>query len=158
MSSKQKSFPKIAAAGLYIPRVSPKSWHPVSLEGSLRSASGSDPGSFQVTASALGLSMRFCVYPLRAEHLFPTALWALPYLLDLSLILLGLMFLVKENHVREPSVGFGFLNHWGELLQFYISSFLWVTPSQGYKPWFCSSQSSKCGSFFIFLVVENPFC
>ena len=126
MSSKQKSFPKIAAAGFYVPRVSSKCWPPVSLEGSLRSASGSDPGSFQVTASALGLSMRFCVYPLRAEHLLPTVLWALPYLLDLSLIFSGLRFLVKETRLEslmwglDPSItGVNFCNF--KYPPFYVS-------------------------------------
>ena len=41
---------------------------PSSLGGSLRSASGSDPGSFQVTAFVLDLrACEFCVCPLRAE-------------------------------------------------------------------------------------------
>ena len=49
---------------------------PVSLGGSLRSASGSDPGSFQITVSALRLKVcEICVHLLRVKSLFPTALW-----------------------------------------------------------------------------------
>ena len=47
-----------------------------SLGGSPRSANMSDTGSFQTTASALVSEyVRFCVHPLKAESLFPTALW-----------------------------------------------------------------------------------
>ena len=48
---------------------------PASLGDSSRSAGGSDPGSFQITVSALvsGVCEILCV-PLRVESLFPTAL------------------------------------------------------------------------------------
>ena len=50
---------------------------PASLGGSPRLVSGSDPDSFQITASALGLveHVRFTMSPLRANSLFLTALW-----------------------------------------------------------------------------------
>ena len=49
---------------------------PASRRDSLGSAGGSDPGSFQMIASACVLGrVRFCVSPLRVECLFSTALW-----------------------------------------------------------------------------------
>lgn len=118
MSSKQNSFPIIAAAGLYVPRVSPECWPPVCLEGSLRSASGSDPGSFQVTASALGLSMRFCVYHFKSRASLSYSSLSSPIPAGFESDILGTQVPGEGNQVREPNVGFGSLNHWGEFLQF----------------------------------------
>lgn len=53
-------------------------WAPVAscpLEGSARLASGFEPGSFQIMASALYLRMcEICMRPLRVEFLFPRSL------------------------------------------------------------------------------------
>ena len=108
-------------------------WAPVAscpLEGSPRLASGSEPGSFQIIASALGLGrVRFCMCPLRVESLFPTALWLsctqapLPSSPDAW----GLVFLVLEPQAGEPNVGLRPLVPWGEPLQLCLSSCLWVT-------------------------------
>ena len=77
---------------------------PVSLGGSPRSAHGSDPGSFQISVTVLGPGVcENCVYPLRMESLFPTALWV-------SCTQVPLAF--KDRHSRASSSHAGPLN-WG---------------------------------------------
>ena len=67
----------MAATSVCAPRVSSRCLLP--LQQTQRSAGGSDPGSFQITASSLGLrACGFCVCPLRVKSLFLTALWLSP--------------------------------------------------------------------------------
>ena len=93
---------------------------PVSPGGSPRSASGSDPGSFQIPASVLGLEpVRFCVHPLRVKSLFPIALqlsWT-QALLAFKARCSGGSSSQWEPWARGPDLGLGPLAPRGEPLQ-----------------------------------------
>ena len=67
-----KQSPPYGCCQCLCPQVVPQLM-PTSPGGCPRLASGSDPGSFQVTASVLGEHVRFGMHPLRAESLFPIA-------------------------------------------------------------------------------------
>ena len=99
--------------------------------GSPRSASGSDPGSFQTTASVLGL--RLCknlhvlfksrgsvsYSPVTLPNISPTGFQ--------SQMFWVLIFPMQDPWAREPDVGLGPLALWAGPLLLWYSSNLWVT-------------------------------
>ena len=109
----------MAAASIFVQNESqlPSS----SLGGSPRSASGSDSGSFQITASALGPQVCeiLCVpfdsgvsishSPLTPPKISPTGFQSQTFC--------GLIFPVQNSGAGEPNVGLGPLAPWGEPLQ-----------------------------------------
>ena len=62
---------------------------------------------------------RFCMHPLRAESLFPTALQLSHMQVPLAFKARhsGVVCLVQDLQAEEPDVGLGPLALWGELLQ-----------------------------------------
>ena len=138
---------------------------PASPGGSLRSASESDSGSFQTTASALGLGAWeiLCVpfkcgvfvsyRPLALPNISPTGFQ--------SQMFWRLVFLMQDPWVGDPNVGLGHIAPWKGPLWLCYSSCLWVTDPGVWVltvPHYWHFCSSHCGSFFMSLVVENPFC
>ena len=82
---------------------------PASLGGSPRSAGGSDPGSFQITALPwVSERVRLCVCSLRVEFPFPTAPWLSPEMSPIGLqchTFWRLVFLVQDAQAGEPAMG-----------------------------------------------------
>ena len=94
---------------------------PASLGGSPRSAGGSDPGSFQTTASALGpRAYEILCAPFKSgisiSHIPLGLLKVSPAGLQ-SQKFWGLVFPVQDSQAGEPNVGLGPLTPWGESLQ-----------------------------------------
>ena len=135
---------------------------PASLGGSLRSASGSDSSSFQITASALGLErcnfFFFFACPLRTESLSSMAL----QLSQTQAPLLSEPNVLGACPPDTESTGWGahsgpWTPHpWGKKsFHFWVTYLgLWVLITLWLHPF----SPSHCGSFFVFSAVEEFFC
>ena len=126
---------------------------PASLWGSSRSASGPDPGSFQITASVLGLRVYEILHvPFKSRVSVFYSLLALWSPAGLQSQMSGGSSLAQEPQAAETHVGLEPLTPWEEPLQLWLSSFLWVA-YRGMGAfiilYLCLSYSSPCGSFFI---------
>ena len=90
---------------------------PALLGGSSRSASETDPGSFQTTASALGLRAREILHaPFKSRvsvSYSPVALLNISPAGFQSQVFWGLIFLLQDHWAGEPDVGLGSLAPWG---------------------------------------------
>ena len=132
---------------------------PASLEGSPKLASGSDSCSFQIIAFVLGprVCEILCV-PFKSGVFISYS--PLVHLKESTAGLQSQKFWGLVFLVRKPNVGFRSLAPWGESLQLQFSC-LWVV-HLGVRVLtilhFHLSFPSCCGSFFIFLVVEDLFC
>ena len=94
---------------------------PASPGVSPRSANGSDPGSFQITASALGLrSCEILCVPYKnrifVSYRPPDLLYVSPASLQ-GQTFWGCFFLVQDPRAGEPNVGFRSFDPWLEPLQ-----------------------------------------
>ena len=106
----------MAAASMYVPRVDPSFLLPLQ---EAKIASGYDPGSFQITASVLGLRACEALCVPRVESLFPIALnfpKSKPHWPSKPNIL-GACLLGASPLGGDPSVGLGPLIPWEEPLQ-----------------------------------------
>ena len=130
-----------------------------------RSASGSDSGSFQITASVLGLGACEILHvSFKSEVSVSYSLLAFQYIRPGGLqcqIFWRFIFSGQDPQAGDPDVELRLLAPWGELLQlwssyFFVGCLLWGV-SLGYTV-FLPSYISCCGSFFVSLVVENLFC
>ena len=94
---------------------------PASLGVSPRSVSGYDPGSFQITASVLGLRMcEVLSAPFKSRVSVSYNPMALPYARPSGLqsqAFCGLVFLVQDPRAGESDEGTRLLTLWGEPLQ-----------------------------------------
>ena len=87
--------------------------------GSPRSASESDQGSFQITASALGIRVCEILYePFKSSISFspPVLLYTSPTGFQRQTVW-GFIFLMQDLQARKPDVGLRLFTPWGEPLQ-----------------------------------------
>ena len=131
--------------------------------GSPRSANVFNAGSFQIISSAPGLAcIRNRVCLLRAECVFPTAprLCCLYTLLDFKVRYSRSSYSWSRSSGWKAWCGLGPLSPWGEPLQLWLYSHLWVTFPGGVAldytiPLHC--YLSHCGSLLISVGVGNVF-
>ena len=134
--------------------------HSASPEGSPRSASVSDPASFQTTASALGLrACEILCVPFKSGVSVPYSHLALPNVKPTgfqSQVFWGLVFPIRDLQAGEPDMRIGPLAPGGEPLQLWLSPCLFVADP---GVWvltvlhLCSSYPSHCDSLFVSLIV-----
>ena len=132
---------------------------PASLGGSPKLAGGSDPCSFQFIASVLG--PRVCEIlcaPFKSGVFISYS--PLVHLKESTAGLQSRKFWGLVFLMRKPNVGFRSLAPWGESLQLKLFSCLWVAHLGVRVLTILHFHLSfpSCGSFFIFLVVEDLFC
>ena len=130
---------------------------PASLGGSPRSASGSDPGCFQITASVLGLRAYEVLYvPFKSgvsgSYRPSTLLYTSPVGLQ-SQAFWNLVLSVQDPQAWKPDVGLRPLTPWGEPLRLWLSSHLWVV-SGWWVDLDCTASSSLLFiSLWVFLYI-----
>ena len=99
--------------------------------GSPRSASGSVPGSFQISASALGPRAYNILYAhFKREVSLLYSPLGLPYTSPTSIqnqIFWELNFPMQDHQPEEPNVECRSLSSWGQPLKLWLFSYLWVT-------------------------------
>ena len=128
--SRGRMFPNMSATSICIPKVSP-----TYLGDCPRAADRSGPGSYQITAFALGPGACevLCV-PFKSEvSIYPSPL-GLPKLGPAGLqsqMLWGLVLLMQDPWVAEPYVGLRILTPVGEPLQCNYTP-VCGSPTQGY--------------------------
>ena len=113
-----------------------------------RSASGSDPGSFQTTASALGPGVCEILWvPFKSgvaiSHSSLT-LWKVSPAGFQSQTFWGLIFLVQDPWAGDLSVGLRPLAPWEEALQFWFATPVYELPIWGHGSWLCLCTFYHC--------------
>ena len=154
-------FLSMAATSVCVPRMSHSC--PPPLQDSPRPAGRSDPGSYQITAFALGPSACWilCV-PFKSEVSIspsPVELLQLNSAVLQSQMLWGLILLVPEPWPGELNVGLRTITSVGAPLQY--NSTVCESSTQALCDLIisraCASYLSHCGSFFMSLVIEYLF-
>ena len=153
----------MASSSIYVSRRI-SSLLPASGGGTLRSASGSYPGSFQFTASVLGLGSceilhepfkggNLCFLQPSNSPIFYSCWPSKPEVLEAFLPYAGCLG-------WEPYLGVRTLTPWEELLQLWLSSHLWVVclvVCVLTMLCLCPSYPSHCNSFFISSCAKSFF-
>ena len=107
---------------------------PTSLRGSPRPAGRSGPGSYQITAFALGIVYEILFAPFKSDTSISPRPVGLPKLSPTGLqsqMLWGIIFLVQDPQAGEPNVGLRTLTPLGEPLRYNYSPGF-GPPTQGY--------------------------
>ena len=128
------SSPKIAAASIFVPRRCPNCF--LSLQEALQDQQG---GLTQASFKVLPLCkdsehVRFLCAPFKSRVLFSYSPLALPYASPAglqSLAFRGLITPVQDPQAGEPNAGLRPLTPWGEPLQLWLFSCLWIACPRG---------------------------